>query len=182
LEAIFNESNIFQAIVGLSKISGISLDEFKIGIERKDYKEIKLSFDMLEETESVVTISGVASMIKEGIHLVGISLMGVNIEVHRLDVVLWHFCNWVHDSYGEIKLLMLPKYASTGIVMEGNQTDKSYMRIKNGRAYAYTDGDNMGIIKFIRDSMNGLGIGEEHIKFKFRALKKKDELKEWELE
>lgn len=182
LEAIFSKENLFSAIVGLSKINEIALNEFKIGIERKDYNEVKLNFDLLEDTESIVKISGVASMVKQGIHLVGISLMGVSIEVHRMDVALWHFCNWVHDNYGEMKLMTLPKYSNTGVSLKGTQIDKAYMQIRGGAVSVYTDGDTEGIIRFIKDSMKELEIGEEHIKFKFRALKKKSELKEWEVD
>lgn len=182
LEAIINESNLFSAIIGLSKISGIALDEFKIGIENKKYKEVKLNFDILEDTESIVKISGVAPMLKQGIHLVGISIMGVNAEVHRMDVALYVFCSWLYKSFGESNLLTLPMCNETGISLNLGDLNNKCEPIRNSNYCVCTDGNNDDIIRFIKNSMNKLDIGEEHVKFKFRALKKKEELKEWELE
>lgn len=181
LEAILNNANIFSAILGLTKCLEISLDEIKFHLRNKKYKDITLNFDMLEETESIVDINGLASMLKDGIHLVAIDILGVSTSVHRIDVVLMVFCNWAYENYGIGKVKSLGKHGNTGISLGDNTEDIPSTQIKNSELHVYTDGDQNDIIQFIKNSMNKLEIGTDKIRFKFRALKKKGELKEWEL-
>lgn len=182
LEAIFNNSNIFSAIIGLLKCMDITLDSIQFNLKNLDYKDIELNFDQLEEEESVVTINGVSSMLKDGIHMVAIQILDVTTKVHRLDVALVVFCNWAYDTYGQLKLLSLPESSSTGICLESNKEGKLCTPLRGSMMSVYTDGDTEGIIKFIKESMKKLEIGEDKVKFKFRALKAKDKLKEWEVE
>jgi hypothetical protein len=185
LEAIINSKNIFSAIVGLCKIIGITFDNIQFNIQKIGINEVKLNFDSLEETESIVNINGVTDKLKVGIHLVGIQILNVNTIVHRMDMALLVFCNWVYDTYGEDTLSKLISNSSTGIQQKGNNENIEefmYQTIKNSSIQVYTNGDTDGIIKFIRDNIQQTGLNTEQVRFKFRALKQKAELKEWEVE
>jgi hypothetical protein len=182
LEANFSNSNIFSAVIGLTKCLGIALNEMVLSIQKKGYNEIELNFDQLEETEIIVNINKLAENLKSGIHMVGIQILGVTTKVHRLDVALVVFCNWMYDNYGYMKMLQLPSYESTGICLENNNEDKSCVAIRGSMISVYTDGNNDGIIRFIKDCMEYLNIDKDQVKFKFRALKEKDKIKEWEVD
>jgi hypothetical protein len=102
-----------------------------------------------------------------------------------MDMALLVFCNWVYDTYGEDTLSKLISNSSTGIQQKGNNENIEefmYQTIKNSSIQVYTNGDTDGIIKFIRDNIQQTGLNTEQVRFKFRALKQKAELKEWEVE
>lgn len=176
LEAIFNVENIFQAILGLAKCCDISLNEFKIGLsKKKEYRDISERNNLLKE-EVIVSIDDVTSMINDGRQLSRVEIDGVDIAVDRLDIVLWHFCNFMFEQVGLIKLLDLECCNETGISLFKGEYSA---QIRGSNAYLYTDGNNEDIIMFIINSMDELNLDEDIIKFKFKALRNK---KEWELD
>ncbi len=65
--------------------------------------------------------------------------------------------------------------------MSGGGADKT-KKVENASTQNNTDNKAETIKKFIAKAMSILDLGEEKVKFKFRALKRKEELKEWELE
>lgn len=182
LEAIFTSDVIFRAILGLTKSLGISLDEIQFHLRNKKFKDIDLNFNLLEDTETVVNINEVSSMLKQGIHMISIDILGVSTRVHRIDVALVVFCNWIYENYGIDKLISIGKNKNTGISVGSNKEDIPSTAIKDSGAFVYTDGNEEDIVAFILNSLDKLEIGYDKIKFKFRALKKKEELKEWECE
>lgn len=181
IEAIFDYKTIFWSIINLVRCLDIQSNEISFNLVSKDFKEVRLNFDQLKNEETVVDIDNVASMLKSGIHMISISILGSSIEVHRLDVALVAFCNWTYDNYGYETTKSLKKYNNTGISIE-NSDDKQYVKIRTSSLCVYTDNKVDDIIKFIQQSLDNLKIPRKQFKFKFRALKKVEELKEWEID
>ena len=181
LEAIFSNENIFNAIIGLSKCLGYALDEIQLNVSNSSMIDIALNFDLLEETESVVNINEITPYLKKGVHLVGMSILQSSISAHRMDTALLAFCNWVYDEYGMFKLTELTTCGNTGISLGDFKEDSLCEYIRGSQVFVFTDLDNKDIVKFFKKAMETLKIDKNQIKFKFRALKEKDKLKEWEI-
>lgn len=196
LEAIFNNSNIFHAIIGLTKCLGYQLNEIQLNIRNpkldKNINDVDFNPTMLEAEESIVDIDSVYNMLKSGIHLVGMKILESNAKVHRLDVALMLFCNWIYDNYGISGISTIKSNGNTGISLEctsENRENKNreenpvqYEQIRNSGLYVYTDLNNDDIIKFMKNALKDLNMDKSQLKFKFRALKEKNKLKEWEVE
>lgn len=183
LEAVFSNENIFNAIIGLSKCIGYNLDEIQLGLKNKNYVDLDLNFDLLEEEETVVTPYELAPQLKAGIHMVSMSILGVNARVHRLDVALLILCNWLYDNYGMLKMLDLEACGNTGICLEENtEDDLIYQQIRDSKLSVYTDSNNDDIIKFFKQVLTTFNLDKKQILFKFRALKAKEKLKEYEID
>ena len=185
LEAIFSDENIFEALVGLIKCLDMALTDVKFHIKNKYNKEQDLNFTELEDTEAVVGIHEVENYVNRGIHLVGVDIVGSMTRIHRLDVALLAICNWVYESYGTDGLKKLVRQSNeckTGISRQGALIEKEAMPIKDSGYCVYTDLSTHSICEFISFLMNKLNIGNDKLRFKFRALKKSNELHEWELD
>lgn len=183
LEIVETSEVIFNAIVGLTKCLDIPLNGIRFHLKNKIYKDTKLSFDILEETETIVTINELEDNYKDEVFIVSMKIFNDTIQVHRLDVALIAFCNKIYDEYGIIKLASLPRYESTGVILNNtDDTNNNIVKIRDSEVSVYTDNDKSGIIKFIHDSMIMLDIDNNEIKFKLKSLKSKDKLKEWEVD
>lgn len=189
LEAVFSNSNIFHAIIGLTKSLGYQLNEITLNIRNpkidKDINEIEFNPMMLEEEETVVDIYNIAPMLKSGIHMVGMQILESTMQAHNLHTALFLFCSWVYDSYGTTQLLTTETVNNTGITLE--YSDKSiegaeYNQIRDSLLYIYTDLNTEDVINFIKNIMKHINMDKKQLKFKFRALKEKNKLKEWEVE
>lgn len=183
LEIVELSEVIFNALVGLTKCLDIPLNGIKFHLKNKVYKDSKLSFDILEETETIVTIDELEDNYKDGVFITLMKIFDDTIQLHRLDVALIAFCNKIYDEYGIIKLASLPRYNSTGVILNNtDNTNSNIVKIRDSEVSVYTDNDKSGIIKFIHDSMIMLDIDTDNVKFKLKYLKSKDKLKEWEVE
>ena len=184
LEYLDTSASIFEALVGLTKCLGIPLDQIEFHLRNKLYSNSKLRFDILEEKESIVTIDKLPEMLKTGIHMTSVEVLGEVVKAHSMDVALLAICNKLYDEYGGFRLSTLSSNNSTGIkVLEnGDELNKHIVKLRDSEVGVYCDGDINGIIQFISDSMMQLGMEKDSIRFKFRALKDKSELKEWEVE
>lgn len=182
LEAVLSNSNLFFAIIGLTRCMGLTLDKIELNIQKKGYKEVELNYTELEDNEFIADLDDAASVIADGVHLVSIKLLNETTRVHRIDIALVAFCNWLYDSYGEMTLMSLPRTPGTGICLKGTMEDTMYTPLKSGMLGVYTDGDINGIIEFMKQAVDDIGLDRDAVEFKFRALKKKEELKEWEVD
>ena len=182
LEAIFTVENIFNVIYGLLKLLDIPLDKIQFIVVNKKNKEEKLNFDCLEDIEYIVELENVASNIKSGIHLVEISVDDEIVRVHILDAALVAICNYLYDHISEDKLVSKLgnlNTGKTGICRIDDAEDKQYVRLKQSSLVVYTDNESESIVEFLKEIKELFSI---NIRFKFRALKDKSELKEWEVE
>lgn len=184
LEYIDTSENIFNAIVGLTKCLGMQLDEIQFHLRNKIYTDSRLNFSTLDTCEEIVDIDSLEDKIKPGIHMVSAIILGEVVNAHRLDVALLAICNKLYDEYGAFRLSVLPSNSSTGIrvLEDGDELNKNIVRIRDSEIGVYCDGDVNGIIQFIKESMTVLEIGRGQIEFKFRSLKDKNQLKDWEIE
>lgn len=182
LEAILSCDNIFNAIVGLSNALGYTLTDVEFNIKTIGYVEAELNYAELSDEETVATIKDIHKYLKPGIHMCSVSILGATEKVHRLDVLLYLFCNWIYVNYGMMQMLSLPSNNSTGICMENNREDRLCQPIQNSMISVYTDNDTKQIIKFIKDAMKHIGMGDDQLLVKFRALKDTSKIKEWEVE
>lgn len=184
LEYLDTSSVIFEAIVGLTKCLDIPLDQIEFHLQNKVYTNGTLGFNILEETESIVNIDKLPEMIKTGIFMESVNILGDIVQAHRIDVALIAICNKFYDTFGILKLSILPSNSSTGVKILDNEDklNKNIVRIRDSKIGVYTDGDVNGIVQFIKNSELMLDLDVESIRFKFKALKDKSKLKEWEVE
>jgi hypothetical protein len=184
LEYVNTSEVVFKALVGCIKCMGLPLDQIQFHLRNKVYSNLNLRFDILEETESIVTVDELPDMLKAGIHMTSINILGEIIEVHRIDVALVAFCNVIFDKYGILKMSMIPSSQSTGvkILEDGDELNHNIMSIRESELGVYTDGDSVRIVEFIRNALEYLEIDKQQVKFKFKALKEKSKLKEWEID
>lgn len=184
LEYLDSSATIFEAIVGLTKCLGIPLDQIQFHLRNNVYSDLNLRFNILEETESIVDVSGLPDMLKEGIHMVSVEILGEIVNAHRIDVALLAICNKLIDEFGVFRLSTLQSNQSTGIKVleDGDELNKNIIRLRDSEIGVYSDGDQNGIVQFISDSVLLLGLEDNQLRFKFRALKDKSKLKEWEIE
>lgn len=184
LEYLDTSATIFEAIVGLTKCMQMQLNEIQFHLRNKAYNNANLRFNTVEETESIVNIDKIPEMLKAGIHMVSVEILGEVVQAHRIDVALLAICNKLFDEYGAFRLSTLPSNESTGIKVleDGDELNKNIVKIRDSEVGVYCDGDTNGIIQFIKESMMQLDLEKDQIRFKFRALKDKNELKEWEVE
>lgn len=175
LEAIFDTHNIFEAITKLVYALNMDFKEIKLCIQRKGYKEVKLNYGELETHEEIVTIDNLSDKLTSCYKLTSISILTSNTSVQRLDIALVIFCTWVLNEYGRDELLKLPKNKETGITAVDTGIHENITSLKNGLVYVYTDNNIESIINFLKTSMQKLNISKEQIKFKLRALRKKEE-------
>lgn len=184
LEYLDNSASIFEAIVGLTKCLRIPLDQIQFHLRNKIYSDSNLRFNILEETESIVGVDKLPEMLKVGIHMVSVEIFGEVVQAHRIDVALLAICNKLFDEYGAFRLSTLPSNESTGIKVleDGDELNNNIVRIRDSEVGVYCDGDANGIVRFLQESALLLGLEEHQLRFKFRALKDKNKLKEWEHE
>ena len=179
LESLFRSSDIFLAIMGLIKICGYTLDEMSFGLVSKEYIERKLDFNKLADGEHIVGISDVASSVKSGMLLVEISIMGERLQIHDFNLLLYVFCKWVFDNYGSGQMLKMPKHKNNGVTLECKRDDVHYSQIIGSSFYVYSDLNEQGIIRFIKASIEKLGIDENTLQFKFKSLKEIEAKQPW---
>lgn len=183
LEYIDYSGYIFNTIVGLAKCLGIAFNQIKFHLNNKIYSD-RLNFTTLEEYEQIVGLSKVAECLKPGIHMVSVNILGEIVQAHRIDVALVAICNKLYDEYGAFRLTTLPSNESTGIKLleDGDELNKNIIKIRDSEIGVYCDGDNEGIVKFLRESAMSLDLKDEQIQFKFRSLKDRKEIKEYEVD
>lgn len=179
LESLFRSSDIFLAIMGLIKICGYTLDEMSFGLVSKEYIERKLDFNKLADGEHIVGISDVASSVKSGMLLVEISIMGERLQIHDFNLLLYVFCKWVFDNYGSGQMLKMPKHKNNGVTLECKRDDVHYSQIIGSSFYVYSDLNEKSIIRFIKASIEKLGIDENTLKFKFKSPKEIEAKQPW---
>lgn len=183
LEYIDYSGYIFNAIVGLTKCLGIAFNQIKFHLNNKIYSD-RLNFTTLEEYEEIVGLNKVTEKLKTGIHMVSVNILGEIVQAHRIDVALVAICNKLYDEYGAFRLTTLPSNESTGIKLleDGDELNKNIIKIRDSEIGIYCDGDNEGIVKFLTESAMSLDLKDEQIQFKFRSLKDRKEIKEYEVD
>ena len=184
LESTFESSYIFNAIVGLTRALDIELDKIVFKIINKNMADLSVNFNLLSETEEIVTMYGVKDKLHTGIHMVALDIKGEVTPAHRMDVVLYLFCNWVFNTYGYLTTIGLKRINNTGIGLDENPkgTNASPIINSDGALKVFTNNNTDDMVDFIVENMKKLNIDKDSIKLKFRSLKNKKDIKEWELE
>ena len=184
LEYLDNSATIFEAIVGLVKCLEIPLDQITFHLRNKVYSNSNLRFDTLEEMESIVSVYKLPEMLKAGIHMVSVEILGEVVNAHRIDVALLAICNKFIDEFGAFRVSTLPSNKSTGVKVleDGDELNKNIAKLRDSELGVYSDGDKDEIVQFLQESVLMLGLDEHQLRFKFKALKDKNQLKEWEHE
>lgn len=168
IEADFNVENIFCAILGIMKICRIAIDDISFNMINKRFIEKLGDFSIIDEDESIVTISVLADELKAGKQLVEIFVFGDRIKTDSISTLLWVFCCKLAENYNDSIIMTLGKYKNTGISMTENLENVNYMQIKNSSCKVFTDNKDKDIMKFIENSCNKLDIGVDELKFKIR--------------
>lgn len=181
LEAVLNSETIFNAVIGLANALDYQLGDIKVHLINKKYPTVKLNFDTLVDKEEIVDIYSIDSYLKDGIHLVSVDLDGEEVKLHRIDVALAVYCNWLSRNYSKDELLAIDKVGNTYITINNNEVSNAYA-LENKELAITTDCNTEDIVEFIKKSIEQLELRKDILRFKFRLLKKKDELKEWEID
>ena len=189
LEFVDNVEYKFDAIYGLLRALEIPIDAVIFHLIDKEYIDLDLNMNKLSEVETVVNIDSLGSMIKSGIHMVSIDLQGESTRIHRVDVAMAALFNWAHKKYKNTQLLEIERVSCTGICKHSDIDSVgeelgtvSFTPITGSKLVLYTDGNEDDIVKFMQNTVKTLNIDSDKIKFKFRALKAKEKLKEYELD
>lgn len=181
LEYLNNSATVFEAILGLTKCLEISLDGIKFHLMNKVYKDLNLKFKVLEETESIVGVNELRPMLKPGMHMIAIEVLGDVFEAHSIEEALILIYKKLLSEYGVFRLSTLNSNESTGIKIleDGDEVNKNIFRLSDSEIGIYSDRDKDGIVQFLIDSVLQLELGDNQLRFKFKSLTEK---KEWELD
>ena len=214
LEAVFNDENIFFAVVGLLKSLGYSYNEVSFNIkniamsmndntEDETEKPVDLNIVVLDEEYETANLSNVLRKLKPGILMVGMELNGVRMKVHRIDVALKLFCEWVASVYNANPLLHTNAVGRTGVCISedlyfadeadfredtgSNETGDSqgkvyFEQLVSGMLYVYTDLNQKDIVEYMRNVAKAIELKKDDCIFIFKYLKQSKRLKEWEVE
>ena len=204
VESTFNYDVIYKVIINLAKLLKLEPELFSLHLKHKEYNKVDILLDELEETSVAVSIGEALPYFKNGDFLMDISITNTSaraqelvtqmlsgktnsimniVKVHHIQEVLMIFLNHAYDNYDEKKVSKLA-------LIEGRtylRTSKTFenlpsMQIRNSKFEVYSDLDTEGVLKFIEESMRILDMNKDDIKLYFRKHKKKEELKEWEIE
>lgn len=170
IESTFTEENIFKALIGLVGLCGIKLNDFKMNIVSKEYIERKVDFDLLSSNEKIVTIDQLADALKDNWVLAEIEIMNERIAITDLSAILWIFCKWVYDNFGDAGVLKLPKHKNNGVAKSSDRDDVHYQQIGNTGLFVYTNRKTSDIVRFIKSSIEKLDIPSDTVKFKLKQL------------
>ena len=184
LEANFTTEVIYNAISKLSKCLGYSVIEMQFNLENREFVDADLNFGEVSEEETICGLKDVNKLIKKGIHMVSMDICGETVKAHRIDVALYMLCCWAYCKFDMFTLGSVEAIGNTGISLSNEDEDDivSYQSILGSQLYIHTDFDADDIVKYMSNLISTLGLNKDSIKFKFRALKAKDKLKEWEVE
>lgn len=170
LESLFSEKDIFQALVGLVKILKIELNNFKLNIVSKRYIEKTINFDLLDSDEKIVEIDKLGELLKKDWVITEVEFMNQRIKLKDIGIVLWVFCKWVNDNFGEQGLKDLPKYKFVGVSKSNDKENVYYQQIPNSDYFVYTDRQDDSMIKFIESTIEKLSLDRSTIKFKLHHI------------
>ena len=187
LEANFTTEVIYNAISKLSKCLGYSVVEMQFNLENREFVDADLNFGEVSEEETICGLDGLRKMTKSGIHMISMSIDDKVVKAHRIDVALYMLCCWVYVNYDMFTFSQFESVGNTGVSFSDNSEDEeddtvAYQHILDSTLYIHTDFDTDEIIEYMANIVKALGLNKDSIKFKFRALKAKDKLKEWEVE
>lgn len=182
LEAIFNNSNIFSAIVGLTKALKIPLNLIKFNMVLKGVDLSKLGVSTIEDTSRQVDVDAINIVAKNGVFLSKVSILGIEVEVHRLDVALLIILKIISKVCNDTLFDRLQTVGNTGVCKEIDCIEDKYEKIGNTDYVVYTDGNVNDISDLLIQLRNTLVLDSDQFNFTIRTLKKKSELKEWEVE
>lgn len=182
LEAIFNNSNIFSAIVGLTKALKIPLNLIKFNMVLKGADLSKLGVSTVEDTSRQVDVDDINIVAKNGVFLSKVSILGVDVEVHRLDVALLIVLKIISKVCNDTLFDRLQTVGHTGVCKEIDCIEDKYEKIGNTDYVVYTDGNVNDISDLLIQLRNTLVLDNDQFNFTIRTLKKKSELKEWEVD
>ena len=184
LESTFETPYIFSAIVGLAQALDIKLDKIAFNIRQKGITDLSANFNLLSETEEIVDMYHVKDKLEKGIHMIALDIKGESTKVHRIDTVLYLFCTWVFNNYGYLTTLSMRRINNTGVSLNEipKGTNASPIANSDGTVKIFTDNNKEDIVDFITENMKKLGVSKDSIKIKFRSLKDKNSLKEYEVE
>lgn len=184
LESTFETPYIFSALVGLTQALDIKINKIKFVLKNKNVVDFSQNFNLLSETEEIVDITHVKDKLKSGIHMVAVEILGVKTAAHRIDVVLYLFCNWVFENYGQLTTLSLSRVNNTGINLDTipKGTKATPLINSGGAIQVFTDSNSDDIVDFIILNMKKLNMDKDNVKIKFRSLKDKKDIKEYEVD
>lgn len=182
LEAIFNNSNIFSAIVGLTKALRIPLNLIKFNMVLKGADLSKLGTDIIEDTSRQVDVDDINIVARNGVFLRKVSILGIDVDVRRLDVALFIVLKIISKVYGDTLFDDLQTVGNTGICKESDCIEDKYEKIDNTDYVVYTDGNVNDITDMLIQIRNALALDSDQFNFTIMTLKKKSELKEYEVD
>lgn len=204
VESTFTHEVIYKVIINLAKALQIEPDRFSIHLVHKEYNKIDVLLDELEENSIAVNIEDSVPYFKGGVFLMDMGITNTSmkvqeliaqatsgkqssiiniVKVHHIQEVIIIFLNYVYDTYDEKTMAKLVKIEG-GTFIRTNKTLENLpsMQIRDSKFEVYSDLNVESVVYFIKKSMEILNMDKDDIKLYFRKHKKKEEMKEWEVD
>lgn len=172
LETLFQVSDIFQALIGLSKACGYALDEFTLDIRSKECYEKMNDFYIIDDSQIISDISGWALLKNEVVHIDEFLIFSERLKSPSLQLAAWQFMNYLLNENADnidAIVIKLPSYDNVAVEKNtGNEYSNEWTPLYEGKYMMKfsLDGDNT--IRYIMDVMRTFDIPFENFQIKFR--------------
>ena len=182
LEAVFSESNIFRALIGLTKALEMKPSQISVFLKNKNFVETELNYSSLKSNEVVYNLSDYEKILEtlnnKG-HIISAKIDKEYARVHSIIQLFGAFMTSLSKRESELinfkdKEKLINSVNNTGFVFE---KAKNCMSVPESNIIVATDGNEKDILLFMLNICNKLNID---IKVKLRQFVL--EKKEWEVD
>lgn len=198
VESTFTFETIYKTIINMAKALEIKPELFSLHLVHKEYSLNDIILEELEDKSIPVNIDEAYEYFRENIFLMDISIVNTSSKVsnitktnsimnitkaHHIQEVLMIFLYHVYDNYGDTYMNKLCKLeTNTKVSTASKPLSGPSMQIRDSKYFVYSDLHPKNVLLFIEKAMQVVKMDKDDIKLYFRKKKKKEELKEWELD
>lgn len=172
VESRFEAPEVFNAVAGLIKLYSGDYANVLLSIEDRTLTSRAIETDKLDSKSEVKTLDNVFDAVSNGCVITEIEIHNEKLPISTLDGLLYIFCKWTSDNFGDEGVKKLPKNKYVGVVKDISRDDVDYNSLNGTDYYVYTNHDNRDIINFVRKSVEVLKLDKNTIKFKVQKYGK----------
>lgn len=170
LETLFQVSDIFQALIGLVKACGLTLDKFTVDLRSKEYYEKMDDFYIISDDEIISDISGWALVKNDNVRVKEFLVFSERVTSQSFAAAAWVFMSELFEKYAnesEYILDMLSDDSNIQIeVNTGQSTDGGWTPLKCNKYLMNISGSDDEILKSIQNIMTSLNIESNSFQIK----------------
>lgn len=170
LETLFQVSDIFQALIGLVKACGFTLDKFIIDLRSKEYYEKMDDFYIISDDEIISDISGWTLVKNDNVHVEEFLIFSERVNSQSFAMAAWVFMSELFEKYADEPdyiLDRLPDDSNIQIeINTGQSTDGGWTPLKCNKYLMNISGTDDEILKSIQSIMNALSIESSNFQIK----------------